>query len=91
MSSSNESNTPAEGSTKKDDSLPMLELTVLNPNFSFDSKERDVAAALKRLPKLRADLHADLVRLIDEGKSIDEAVRIIKRKIDSEPKGPGED
>ncbi|MBP2698140.1 hypothetical protein V2K65_13305 [Pseudomonas alliivorans] len=87
MSSSNESNT----SDKKDDSLPMPELTVINPNFSFDSKERDVAAALKRLPKLRSDLHSDLVRLIDEGKSVDEAVRIIKRKIDSEPKGPGED
>ena len=91
MSSSNESNTPNEDVAKKNDTLPMPELAVINPNFSFDSKKLAVAAAERKLGNLRADLHKDLVQLIAEGKTVDEAVRIIKRKIANEPKGPGED
>jgi protein required for attachment to host cells len=91
MSSSNESNTPTEDVAKKDDTLPMPEMAVINPNFSFDSKKLVVAAAERKLGNLRADLHKDLVQLIAEGKTVDEAVRIIKRKIANEPKGLGED
>jgi hypothetical protein len=90
MSSSSDSTTPNADAAQNDDSLPMPEIVMINPNFSFNGAELKVAAALKKLPKLSAEYHKDLVNLIAEGKTVDDAVRIIKRKIQDQPKGPGE-
>lgn len=90
MSPTSDSTIPNADAAKNDDSLPIPEIEIINRNFSFKGAELKIAAAIARLPRLSTAYHTDLVKLIEEGKTVDEAVRIIKRKIQVEPKGPGE-
>lgn len=80
---------PGSGSTK-DDSLTNLELTLVNPHFSTVPLERKMAEAKTKISRLERYEQDDLRKLLIEGKSVEEAVAILKENRRRKVKGPGE-